>query len=258
MQKFTHNSTNLHYQIVGEGKPILFLHGFLEDNSIWNSIYPFFLEKNHQIILIDLPCHGLSRFDGESCSMVQMATALNEFLLEKKIVEPFVFGHSMGGYVGLELLRLCKINLTLVHSNFWADTEEKKKDRNRVIEVVKANKNLFLSESIPNLFAPKNRKEFTETIYELIKKANEIPANEIIAATCGIRDRKSAYDLMNSENITIIQGSEDVIIPESVLESENKKLKQVPTIYIIKNCGHMSFYEQPIELINLLLSAIIK
>ena len=258
MQKFTHNSTNLHYKILGEGKPILFLHGFLEDHSIWNPIYPFFLEKKYQIILIDLPCHGLSRFNGESCSMMEIASVISKFLSDKKIVEPFVFGHSMGGYVGLELLRLCKINLTLVHSNFWEDSEEKRKDRNRVIEVVKRNKNLFLSESIPNLFATENRKIFTETINELVKKANEIPANEIIAATCGIRDRKASYDLMDQHSISLIQGAADPVIPELVLESENKKLTHLPTINKIENCGHMSFYEQPSALINHLLSVIIK
>jgi len=258
MQKFTHNSTNLHVKILGEGNPILFLHGFLEDHSIWDPIYPFFLEKNFQIILIDLPCHGLTRFEGESCSMLQMASVLHELLLEKKIEEPIVFGHSMGGYVGLELLRLRKINLTLVHSNFWEDSDEKKKDRNRVIEVVKTNKSLFLSESIPNLFAPENRKKFETTINELVKKANEIPANEIIAATSGIRDRKPSYDLMEQNSISIIQGTSDPIIPIFMMESENKKLKRSLTIYTIENSGHMSFYEKPDALINHLLSAIIK
>jgi len=258
MQKFTHKSIHLHYQILGEGKPLLFLHGFLEDHSIWNSIYPFFIEKKFQIILIDLPCHGLSRFLGETCSMTEMAIALDNLLVEKSIKNPTVFGHSMGGYVGLELMRLREINLTLVHSNFWEDSDVKKKDRNRVIEVVKKNKNLFLSESIPNLFAAENRKKCDLIINELITKSIAIPANEISAATAGMRERKSAYDLMNQYKISIIQGASDSGIPITLLVSECKKLKQTPTIYIIENCGHMSIWEQPYSLINHLLSAIIK
>jgi pimeloyl-ACP methyl ester carboxylesterase len=258
MQKFTLNSTNLHYQILGEGKSILFLHGFLEDHSIWDAIYPFFLEKNYQVILVDLPCHGLSRFHGATCSMAEMAMALGHLLEEKRITEPIVFGHSMGGYVGLALLRLQKIKLTLIHSNFWTDSEEKRTDRDRVIEVVKKNKNLFLSESIPNLFASENRKNFDEKIVELIEKSKKIPTKEITAATRGIRDRKPAYDLMNEHSISLIQGATDPIIPTSLLESECKKLKQPPAVYTIENSGHMSFYEKPKELINHLLSVIIK
>lgn len=258
MQKFTHNSIDLHCKILGEGKPLLFLHGFLEDHSIWNSIYPFFVAKNFQIILVDLPCHGLSRFNGDECSMADMAMSLDHLLAKKKIDTPHVFGHSMGGYVGLELMRIRKINLTLVHSNFWEDSEEKKKDRNRVIEVVKKNKNLFLSESIPNLFAEENRKKCEPIINSLIKKSTEIPANEIIATTIGIRDRKSSYDLMNQHVISLIQGASDSVIPSAVLESECKKLNKMPDIYLIENCGHMSIWEQPYSLINHLLSTIIK
>ena len=258
MQKFTLNSIDLHYKILGEGKPLLFLHGFLEDHSIWNSVYPFFIEKKFQIILVDLPCHGLSRFNGVGCSMSDMASALDSLLTVNKINCPHVFGHSMGGYVGLELMRIRKINLTLVHSNFWEDSEVKKKDRNRVIDVVKKNKNLFLSESIPNLFAEENRKKCESVIISLIKKSTEIPANEIIATTIGIRDRKPSYDLMNQQVISLIQGTSDSEIPQAILESECKKLNKTPIIYLIENCGHMSIWEQPYSLINHLLSTIIK
>lgn len=182
--------------------------------------------------------------------MQYMAGCVSAELKIRGIENPFVVGHSMGGYVGLELLHLMPARLTLVHSNFWSDPETKKTDRNRVIEVVKKNKSLFLNESIPNLFAPVNREFRGAEIQTLIQKANRLDAAEIAAATGGLRDRRASYDLMNTHKIAIIQGSDDPVIPNGILQLELAKLAQYPAVYTIDNCGHMSFIENPQGLIN--------
>jgi pimeloyl-ACP methyl ester carboxylesterase len=243
-------SSQLHVKTIGTGTSIVFLHGFLEDHSVWNPIYPDFVNAGFQCILIDLPCHGKTRFDGENCSMKYMADEVFNYLAFKGIENPFVLGHSMGGYVGLVLRRLMKIRLTLVHSNFWTDSEEKKQDRNRVIEVVKQNKSLFLNVAIPNLFAPFNREFRREEINLLLEKAEKIPTAEIAATTAGLRDRLPAYDVMEMDDVTIIQASDDSVIPDEILNDECSKLTRKPVIYRIENCGHMSFIEDPEALIN--------
>ena len=64
MQNINYKQTDIYYRVFGNGSPIVFLHGFLEDSNIWlDFIQP--LKESHQIILIDLPCHGKSRFNGE-------------------------------------------------------------------------------------------------------------------------------------------------------------------------------------------------
>src|SRR5687768_4318164 len=203
---------------IGTGTPILFLHGFLEDHSVLNAIYPDFVNEGFQCILMDLPCHGKTRYSGQVCTMSFMAGEVFNYLTANNIQNPFVFGHSMGGYVGLELQRLMNIRLTLVHSNFWTDSEAKKLDRNRVIEVVKRNKKLFLNEAIPNLFAPFNREFHREEIARLIEQANRLDGLEIAAATGGLRDRFASHDLMERCDIKIIQGSDDATVPNDVLE----------------------------------------
>lgn len=250
MTPFSSVAPLIHVKTIGSGKPVVLLHGFLEDHAIWNPVYPDLVNEGFQCILIDLPCHGWSRYEGEICTMEQMAQSVWHFLKSQKISNPFVFGHSMGGYVGLELLRLTSIQLTLVHSNFWEDAPTKKEDRNRVIEIVKKNKSLFLAESIPNLFAAENREFRREEIQTLIEKAGHIPSAEIAAATGGLRDRKAAHDLMNQKKINLIHGEQDPIIPTGILQAECAKLLARPDLYTIENCGHMSFIEQRDALIN--------
>ena len=207
-------------------------------------------KPTHQIILIDLPCHGKSRFTEASCSMAFMAESVKCVINKLAVVNPFVVGHSMGGYVGLELAKLTTINLALLHSNFWADDAAKKNDRNRVIDIVKKRKDFFIQEAIPNLFFSNILSTCEPIIYLLIDCALKIPSSEICAATRGLRDRLDNTHLLNKQNIHIIQGEYDNVIPLKKLQSE---LPPEQNYELIKNCGHMSVWEKKEELVDLLL-----
>ena len=251
------HQAGIFYKQIGAGKPIVFLHGFLEDHSIWNTIYSPFVNRGFSCILVDLPCHGLSRFTGDICTMSQMAQTVAILLEDLGIKNPFVFGHSMGGYVGLELLRILPARLTLVHSNFWADPEEKKRDRNRVIDVVRTNKARFVNEAIPGLFATQNRERFHGEITRLTEFALKIPASEMIAATAGMRDRKPSYDLLETTEVNIIQGDSDTVVTAVKMVDELGKVSVEQHLFTISNCGHMGFFEQPQDLIMALENLVI-
>lgn len=251
MRIVNYKNINVHYWVFGNGNPIVFLHGFLEDQTMWTSIKKEFIKKN-QVILIDLPCHGLTKFEGEVCSMELMAKCVYQVLKQEQINHPTVFGHSMGGYVGLELLKLMPINLTLVHSNFWADDEEKKKSRDRVVDVVKTKKSFFINEAIPNLFWKNNIPECKNDINKLINKASTIPSKQIVSATKGMRDRLDNSNLLKLYPIKIIQGEFDPIIPVSAMHDNLIKTKTNLPFLTIKNVGHMSIWEDPVQLVEVM------
>ena len=144
----------MYYRVFGNGHPVVFLHGFLEDHSIWIELAERL--NDYTIIIPDLPGHGKSSCLSKNCSMAFMAEIVSVLLNKLNIQRPLVFGHSMGGYAGLELARLQLIDLVLVHSNFWADSPQKKADRNRVIEVVEQSHLFFIKQAIPNLFSEAN------------------------------------------------------------------------------------------------------
>lgn len=190
--------------------------------------------------------------------MKDVAILINAFFESVNIKNPFVFGHSMGGYIGLELLRLTPIQLTLVHSNFWADNPIKKEDRNRVIEIVRTNKMRLIQDAIPHLFAPKNRALCDQIIQLLITQAAVIPANEMMACTRGMRDREDLTSLINDHPIHLIHGEEDPIIPTEVLLQATEKSKNKAILHRIPECGHMSIWENPQALINLIQSFVFR
>jgi pimeloyl-ACP methyl ester carboxylesterase len=248
MKTVSHQSTTVHYQILGEGKPLVFLHGFLENSTMWNEfVEP--LAKTNQIILIDLPCHGKTRFEGELCSMTFMAETVNAVLKEENIENPTIFGHSMGGYVGLELAKLTDVKLVMIHSNFWDDSIQQKSDRDRVVDLVQDRKPFFCKVAIPNLFYPNNRKACEGIINDLIDQAIEIPTAEICAATLGLKTRFVNHEVVKNQEVSIIQGEFDTIMTLDEMNVQIETHFPTQNMHLIKACGHMSIWEKPEELL---------
>lgn len=213
---------------------------------MWNSLFPDF--ENHQIICFDAFGHGKSAGnDSKAYSMEANARAIADVLSKEKIKNPIVIGHSMGGYIGLELLKRCKLNtLILLNSNFWADSELRVQNRNRLIDVVGLNKDFFLNEAIGNLFHIKSS-TIDQTIKRLVEGAKKISVESIIKTTRGLRDRKDNTQLLNSysNQIVVVQADLDPIIPLNEMELAIEDLKKRPEFHIIKNSGHMSIWENP-------------
>ena len=135
-------------------------------------------------IFIDLPGHGESQLDDENekPSIQYFADQVRSFLSELNIVQYDLVGHSMGGYVALELKKVdpnCQ-KVVLLNSNFWEDSQQKKRDRVRVADLVFKTKNLFVFEAIPGLFYSKKGKEVE--IQYLIDEAKNMSADAIRCA----------------------------------------------------------------------------
>ncbi len=242
--------SNLSYRIFGNGYSVVFLHGFLESISMWNFLD---LEKEpFQSILIDLPGHGNSALNdsNESPSMKYMAVEVVKLLKELNIKQYQVVGHSMGGYVALELKELdpkCK-KVVLLNSNFWEDSVEKKKDRVRIADIVLKAKELFVNEAIPGLFYRHNRKD--SAVIELINEAKKMEGVSIAYASLAMRNRedKSLLVKENPADFLILHGKHDPIISSEKWQSE---LKDIPVSFeIIEEAGHMSHIENPSKILK--------
>ncbi|MGB1453669.1 MAG: alpha/beta fold hydrolase, partial [Crocinitomicaceae bacterium] len=146
----------MHYKVFGEGPVVLFLHGFLESMSMWD--YLPLKDFRCKKVFIDLPGHGNSKIlNNAEPSIESMANEVILILKKEKIKKFHIVGHSMGGYIALsikEKYKECK-KVILLNSNYWSDSESKKKDRDRVCKIAFKAKDYFLNEAIPNLFTDK-------------------------------------------------------------------------------------------------------
>jgi pimeloyl-ACP methyl ester carboxylesterase len=228
----------------GTGNPIIFLHGFLENATMWDAFIPELIKKN-RIICIDLLGHGKTPCLGYVHTMELMAEAVETVLNHLKINNPMVIGHSMGGYVALAFAERnpnTLKGLCLMNSTAYADSDEKKLNRDRAIVAVKQNHKTFIRIAINNLFRPKNRIVFTEKIKEIISSALETPLQGIIAALEGMKIRKNREHILQSSSfkkMMIISKRDPALDYNSLIaQTKNRDIKIVEF-----PDGHMSHIE---------------
>src|SRR5690606_18111255 len=132
-------SSKFDYTRQGNGKAIVLLHGFLENQTMWEPFLPLLSEK-HTVITIDLPGHGKSESNGHVHSKEFIAEVVEAVLIQEKIAQATFIGHSMGGYVTLAFAEkhpeMCS-EIVLINSSPKSDTAERKVNRNRAIAMVK-------------------------------------------------------------------------------------------------------------------------
>jgi pimeloyl-ACP methyl ester carboxylesterase len=243
-----YKNNKIRYSVSGKGKTVVFVHGFTESMEMW-SAYEQKLSLSHKIICIDLPGHGQSENIDEVHTMPMMANVINVVLDRENIRKCTIIGHSLGGYVSLAFAKLFPESLdalVLFHSSASKDTKEIKQNRDRLIEIVKANKLGFINDFIPSLFAPCNRKKYASTIKSIIKQSNRTPVSGIVAALKGMKQREDSRKLLENLNIPVlfIAGKQDSRIPMEKILPQIALPRQSHAL-LLESVGHMGFVEAP-------------
>ena len=86
----------LHGNIVGEGKPLVILHGFLGMGDNWKTLARQWAETGYEVHLIDQRNHGRS-FHSDDFSYALMASDLEAYCEAHGLEKIGLLGHSMGG-----------------------------------------------------------------------------------------------------------------------------------------------------------------
>jgi pimeloyl-ACP methyl ester carboxylesterase len=238
--------SEIYYKIEGNDVKgtVVLLHGFLGSSEVWNTMMPF-LQETYKVIRIDLPGHGKSGCIQETIGMDFIAELVIEILQKEKVEKAHFVGHSMGGYVGLEILskksNLIK-SLTLFNSTAKDDNPQKKKDRLLAVKVVDRTPAVFINAAIENLLYEPNLKRFKAGVNKLQQVALQTSIKGAQASLRGMGLRKNYVDLIRetSKPVLIIAGRFDNTVKyESILEQvENSNIKLVTLA-----SGHMGFLE---------------
>ncbi len=88
-------------KIIGEGQPLVILHGLFGMLDNWNTIAKI-LSKDYMVIFLDLPNHGKSDHI-QTFSIPIVAEQIMEFLASNWIYECYLLGHSLGGKVAMQI-----------------------------------------------------------------------------------------------------------------------------------------------------------
>ncbi len=237
----------------GEGEVLVLLHGFIERIEIWKE-FSSELSKSHRVICIELPGHGESEVIASIQTMELMADMVYEILQKIHVHSIVLVGHSMGGYVGLafaekfpEMLK----GLGLFHSHVLADTPQAKLGRDRAIEIIKQNKEGFIFNFIPDLFAECNRETYKEEIKCLQEGAKTLTGDALIACLQGMKERTDKLLLLMEIDVPVlfIAGKEDSRAPINSIMAQSVIPKH-SQILVLGDCGHMGYIEKRKETMN--------
>lgn len=248
----------MYYQDQGEGKTIILLHGFLENLSMWKNVVKH-VNPFCRTIAPDLFGHGNSPALGYIHEMKTYATAIAQLINHLQVEKYAIVGHSMGGYVAMELLQMQPQKITdlvMLNSTPLSDSAEKKQHRERAIRAIQKFPDAFVQMAVRNLFLPQDHNRLQKEIQHTIAEAKKCNHQGIIATLYGLKDRANHQQTFidASCNKLVIAGKQDSIVPyeelkKSILGSKAKILSF--------NGGHMSHLEFPSE-VNLALANFLK
>lgn len=238
------------YSDKGKGRVVVLLHGFLESLEVFDEL-SHRLSKSFRVISIDLPGHGQTPSVGYIHTMELMAQCVKAVMDSLHLKKYVVVGHSMGGYVALAFAELFPEHVKgfcLFHSTAMPDSDEKKKDRERVAEIVKQDHKEFVSGLIPKLFASENLPLLKAEVAVAKKIALDTPKEGIVAALLGMKERPSRELVLKNAKCPVffIIGKKDVILAWENLLLLTSLPKRSFNI-VLDHSGHMGFYEAPEE-----------
>lgn len=254
MKQILHKNTTISFTDAGKGTAIVLLHGFLENQKMWDFYIGEFTKK-FRVITIDLLGHGETECLGYVHTMEDNADIVQAVLSELRIRKAIFVGHSMGGYVALAFTELYPENvkgLVLLNSTSRADSEERKINRDRAIKAVKQSYINFVSLSISNLFSENNRERLSTEISNVKTEALKTPLQGIVASLEGMKIRQDREVLLHFAPypILLILGEKDPVLnyEETKEQIENTKVQ-----FASFPDGHMSHIENREELTKVLL-----
>lgn len=227
---------------------IVLLHGYLESLEVWDD-FSSLLTPEMRVITIDLPGHGISEVKGETHTMEFLADTVKAALDELNVTKCFLAGHSMGGYTGLEFLRKYPEMLygfILFHSSPDPDTEEKKQNRLREIEIIDSGKKDLLAATVEKGFAESNRTNLADIIEDFKERVVLTEEDGIKALLRGMMERKDSNEVLKDSNVPemFIFGRKDEYIKEEEALATIARHPQAE-VFWLENSGHTGFVEEP-------------
>src|SRR5512144_1127507 len=131
IKKVNIDGINIAYGRQGAGAPLVLIHGYPLDHSIWEPLVPL-LENDFDLIIPDLRGFGESDVMEADDSIIEYASDIAGLLNHLKIKKAFLAGHSMGGYVALAFARMYEgrvSGLAMIASQTLDDPPERKEGR---------------------------------------------------------------------------------------------------------------------------------
>ncbi|WP_350285130.1 alpha/beta hydrolase [uncultured Croceitalea sp.] len=228
------------YIEIGEGKPIIILHGLMGGLSNFEGVAHFFPKKGYQVLIPELPIYDMPML---KTTVKNFAKFLADFIEFKGLKDVILLGNSLGGHIGLlhtkmfpELVKALVITGSSgLYESAMGDGYPKRGD----YEFIKKKaQDVFYDPEVAT-------KEIVDEVFATVNDRMKLVKTLAIAKSA-IRHNMSK-DLPSMQTPTcIIWGENDSVTPPNVAEEFHELLPD-SELFWIEKCGHAPMMEHPDE-----------
>jgi pimeloyl-ACP methyl ester carboxylesterase len=240
MEKKLISDGKFKYIEIGEGTPIIILHGLMGGLSNFQGITDYFPKKGYKVLVPELPIYDMPML---KTTVKQFAKFLKKFIEHKELNDVILLGNSLGGHIGLLHTKLYpKMAKALIitgssglYESAMGDGYPKRGD----YEFIKKKaQGVFYDPKIAT-------KEIVDEVFATVNDRVKLVKTLAIAKSA-IR-HNMAKDLPKMKTPTcIIWGENDSVTPPDVAELFDELLPD-SELFWIKKCGHAAMMEHPEE-----------
>jgi len=249
VMKIQVNGVNIAYEDRGTGPPIVFLHAFPLNRTMW-APQEAALTRRFRTISID--ARGLGESDAPfwRYSMEQYARDVKDVLTGLRIEKALFVGLSMGGYLEFALYRLYPEligGLVLADTRAEADKTEQIHWRFNLAQRTAAmGPSAVIAEMLPKLLAPARYGRDPDLVMKVRSMLETAPVQGIIGALIALAERADSVDLLPTISVPtlVIVGEDDVLTPPVDAERIANGIAGAELV-VIPDAGHLSNLEQP-------------
>jgi 3-oxoadipate enol-lactonase len=234
----------------GKGVPLVLIHGYPLDHSIWEPLAAL-LEGDFDLIMPDLRGFGASQMHDPSGSIDAYGSDVAALLRQLQVPAAIVAGHSMGGYVALAMARRYPSVVTglgLVSSQVRADTPERREGR-------RASAAKVMDEGVrPVAIAMSAQltadRQIQASMHDLILRQKPRALASALLAMAGRLDSREPLGKLKIP-VVAIHGEDDQLIPVD-RGREVKELLPSAGLVTVPAAGHLPMLEHPEVVANAL------
>ncbi|WP_026754998.1 alpha/beta fold hydrolase [Sediminibacter sp. Hel_I_10] len=233
------------YIEVGEGKPLIVLHGLMGGLSNFDAVTEYFSKRGYRVIIPELPIYSMSLL---KTNVKSFAKYLHDFIAFKELDDVILLGNSLGGHIGLYHTKMFpkKVKALIItgSSGLYESAMGGGYTKRGDYEVIKKKaQDVFYDPAVAT-------KDIVDEVYETVNDRNKLIKTLAIAKSA-IRHNMSK-DLPNMTlPVCIIWGKNDTVTPPEVA-TEFQELLPNSDLYWIDKCGHAAMMEHPEEFNELL------
>ncbi|MBS3738491.1 MAG: alpha/beta hydrolase [Psychroflexus sp.] len=223
---------------IGEGTPIIILHGLMGGLSNFDGVVNFFPQHGYKVVIPELPIYSLPIL---KTNIKNISTYIKEFIDHRAYKDVILLGNSLGGHIGLlttkfypeSIKALIITGSSGLYESAMGESYPKRGDYDYI---KKKAENVFYDPKVAT-------KEIVDEVYKTVNDRGKLIRTLAIAKSA-IR-HNMAKDLPNMPQPTcIIWGKQDDVTPPNVAEEFHEKLPN-SDLYWIDKCGHAAMMEHP-------------